>query len=144
MEKDLDAIEQLLQSPVEDCSMLAPLVLAWIGDSIYTDAVRRYLITQTHAGVDKLNKLCVRFVRASAQAQCMRYLEDSLTKEEQAIVRRGRNTQSHVPKNAKMADYRLATAFESLIGYLYLSNQTQRLNYFLAESIAYTVKTNRL
>jgi len=111
-----------------DISMLNPLVLAYVGDSVYETFVRTLLVTSKHTQVAKLHKMSIEFVKAKAQADILSSITELLTEEEQDIVRRGRNTKSGtVPKNADILDYRHATGFEALIGYLYLTGQLDRL-----------------
>ncbi|HOR85906.1 MAG TPA: ribonuclease III domain-containing protein [Bacillota bacterium] len=108
--------------------MLNPLVLAYVGDSVYCTFVRTLLVSGGHGQVAKLHKMSIEFVKAKAQADILGRINELLTPEEQDIVRRGRNTKSStVPKNADILDYRYATGFEALIGFLYLTGQTDRL-----------------
>ncbi len=114
--------------PMSDIKMLNPLVLAYIGDSVYDTFVRTLLISGGHGQVAKLHKMSIEFVKAKAQADILSKINEQLTPEEQDIVRRGRNTKSStVPKNAEILDYRHATGFEALIGFLYLTGQIDRL-----------------
>lgn len=116
---------KLLES---DVRMLNPLVLAYIGDSVYDTFVRTLLISGGSGQVAKLHKLAIEFVKAKAQADILEKISEMLTEEEKDIVRRGRNTKSAtIPKNADISDYRYATGFEALIGFLYLTGQIDRL-----------------
>lgn len=111
-----------------DIRMYNPLVLAYIGDSVYDTFIRTMLVSNGSVQVNKLHKKSIKFVQAKAQAEITQQLYNILTEDEQDIVRRGRNTKSNsVPKNADMNDYRYATGFEALIGYLYLIGNTKRL-----------------
>ena len=111
-----------------DIRMLNPLVLAYVGDSVYDTFVRTLLVSGGYGQVSKLHKMSIGFVKAKAQADILEKISEMLTSEELDIVRRGRNTKSStVPKNADMFDYRHATGFEALIGYLYLTGQVDRL-----------------
>lgn len=111
-----------------DIRMYNPLVLAYVGDSVYDTFIRTMLVSNGSIQVNKLHKKSIKFVSAKAQAEITEQLYNILTEDEQDIVRRGRNTKSNsVPKNADMNDYRYATGFEALIGYLYLIGNTQRL-----------------
>jgi len=113
---------------VSDIRMYNPLVLAYIGDSVYDTFIRSMLVSAGSIQVDKLHKRAIKYVQAKAQAETLDKLHDTLTEDEQDIVRRGRNTKSNsVPKNADINDYRHATGFEALIGYLYLIGNTKRL-----------------
>jgi ribonuclease-3 family protein len=111
-----------------DIRMYNPLVLAYIGDSVYDTFIRTMLVSGGSIQVNKLHKKSIKFVQAKAQAEIIELLQNILTEDEQDIVRRGRNTKSgSVPKNADINDYRYATGFEALVGYLYLIGNTKRL-----------------
>lgn len=111
-----------------DIRTIAPLTLAYIGDSVMDLLVRTYLATSTNETVSKLNARAIKIVKASAQANIVHLLERYLTDDEKDIVRRGRNAKSAtMPKNADVADYRLATGLEALLGYLFISGNTKRL-----------------
>lgn len=113
---------------IQDVRMLSPLVWAYIGDSVYEIFIRNNLINNSNAKPHKLHIETVKFVKAKAQVQTLNKIYDDLTEEEKNIVRRGRNVQNHhVPKNVDVAEYAYATAFEALLGFLYLSKQDERL-----------------
>ncbi len=110
--------------------------LAYIGDSVYELYVRKHIMENSHEQVNKLHKKAIKYVSAKAQAHVIAVLENKFTNEEQAIFKRGRNAVSNtVPKNTDVITYKIATGFEAVIGYLYLINDTARLDYILAESI---------
>jgi ribonuclease III family protein len=114
---------------VHDAGKLSPIMLAFMGDAVYETLVRSYLINVAHTPSVKIHKECVGFVKASAQADAVRIILPQLTEEEQTILRRGRNANTtHVPKNTAPADYRYATGFEALFGYLYLCGRDDRIN----------------
>lgn len=107
----------------------SPLALAFVGDSVYEAFIRTRLVLSANQSAAKLHRAAVHFVRAGAQAQAMQTILPTLSEEEADIYKRGRNTHSHtVPKNADVTEYRAATGFEALVGYLYLSGQNDRLN----------------
>lgn len=107
--------------------MLSPLNLAYIGDCIFELMVRERSIKKGNMPVNKLHKMTVSYVCASAQSKGYEIIKDMLTPEEEAIYKRGRNANgSHVPKNANPQDYRRATGLEALFGYLYLTKQKNR------------------
>lgn len=111
---------------------MSPLTWAYVGDAVYELYIRQHLVETTNLKPNKLHREATKFVRASAQAKILEKLKEYLTEEEQETVRRGRNTQNHhLPKNADPTDYMYATAFEGLLGYLYLSGQKDRLNKIL-------------
>ncbi len=113
---------------IDKPSLYSPLTLAFVGDAVYELYVRTRLMKFGSLNVNKLHKLAIKYVKAGAQAQSMHAIIDILSEDEIAIYKRGRNTKSAtVPKNADMADYRCATGFEALIGYLYLNEQENRL-----------------
>lgn len=118
--------------------MMNPLVLAYIGDTVYDLFVRTYLIYTCDVSVHKLHLKSISYVNAGSQSETLHEIGDLLTEDEQYIVRRGRNAKSGtIPKNADVSEYRRATGFECLLGYLYLSGQEERLG----EIIGYVLKT---
>ena len=107
----------------------SPLALAFIGDAVYEEFIRTQIILKANMSSNKLHKEAVKYVKASAQSNAMKALLPLLTEEEEDVFKRGRNAHSAtVPKNADVVEYRTATGFEALIGYLYLTTQTLRLN----------------
>ena len=123
-----------------EVNQMSPLVWAYIGDSVYEQYIRNYLVTNTKYKPHKLHVEATKFVKAGAQAKILELLEKDLTEEEKDIVRRTRNTKNHhLPKNSNVQEYMYATAFEGLIGYLHLSKNTNRLNEILELSLKYAV-----
>ena len=116
---------------------MSPLVLAYLGDTVYESHIREHLIRQNiNRKVNNLHKLAIQYSKAKAQATIIHELEDELTEEEMKIFKRGRNQKSHTaPKNADIIDYKYATGFEALIGYLYLSEDKERLEYIVKKGI---------
>lgn len=115
---------------------MSPLTWAYVGDSIYEAYIRTHLVETTNLKPHKLHINAIKYVKARAQAEILKKIYDDLTQKEQEIVRRARNTQNHhVAKNADPADYMYSTAFEGLIGYLYLSDQKERLEQILKKTI---------
>lgn len=111
-----------------DVMNLQPLVLAYIGDAVYEVYIRTMLVVNNKSNVNMLHKMSVKYVKAKSQADIVHRVNDRLTADEQDIVRRGRNAKSAtVPKHADVTDYRYSTGFEALIGYLYLTNNYERL-----------------
>ncbi|HHP5298358.1 TPA: Mini-ribonuclease 3, partial [Clostridioides difficile] len=112
---------------------MSPLVLAYLGDTVYETYIREYLIRQnTQRKVNDLHKLAIKYVKAKAQATIIHEIEIELTEEESKIYKRGRNQKSNTsPKNADIIDYKHATGFEALVGYLYLNNEIERLQYII-------------
>ena len=116
---------------------MSPLVLAYLGDTVYESYVREYLIRKNiNKKVNDLHKSAIKYVNAKAQATVIHAIEEELTEDEERIYKRGRNQKSHTsPKNADIIDYKHATGFEALIGYLYLSEDNERLKYIISKGI---------
>lgn len=105
-----------------------PLVLAYIGDSIFDLVVKTKIVTAGNTQVNKMNRAASSIVKAESQSKMIGYLEDKLTEEEESVYKRGRNAKSYTSaKNASISDYRRATGFEALMGYLYLSGRYERM-----------------
>ena len=119
---------------VKTASQLSPLVLAYMGDAVYEQYVRCELIrSYSQEPLHSLHMRAVDIVCAKAQAATAAAIFEELTDEERAVYRRGRNAKSNtVPKNASIAQYRAATGFEALVGYLYLSGDHKRLRKVLS------------
>ena len=130
---------------IKDARLLPPLVLAYIGDSVFELFIREKLVSSGIKNVHNLHRKTITYVRAKAQSFMVHELLDTLSHDEAEVVRRGRNANSHtVPKNADISDYRYATGFESLIGFLYLTNQTERMNYILESAFELMNKEKNL
>ena len=115
-----------------DVNMLSPLTWAYVGDAIYELYVRTNLVNNSKLKPHKLHIESIKYVKAKAQADILKRIENSLTDAEKDIVRRARNAENHhLPKNADPADYMYSTAFEGLIGFLYLTKQDERLKEIL-------------
>ncbi len=121
----------------EEARMLNPLQLAFVGDGVYEVFIRNYILNNNkELSTHKLHVEAIKYVKAHAQSEIIRRIESDLTEEEIYIYKRGRNTKSAtVPKNADLAEYRAATGFEALVGYLYLINDIDRLNTILLKSV---------
>jgi ribonuclease-3 family protein len=115
---------------IEEARALNPLTLAFIGDAVYEVFVRNYLIDKNRdMHVNKLHKNAVSFVKAHAQNEFIKNMQSYLSEDEISIFKRGRNAKSgSTPKNASVQEYRMATGFEALIGFLYLTDEKKRLN----------------
>ena len=115
-----------------DVNMLSPLTWAYVGDSVYELFIRTNLVNNTKLKPHKLHIESIKYVKAKAQADILKRIEEKLTDEEKDIVRRARNAENHhLPKNADPADYMYSTAFEGLIGFLYLTKKDERLKEIL-------------
>jgi ribonuclease-3 family protein len=107
---------------------LSPQTLAFIGDAVYDLIVREYLVKQANRPVGELNQLKVKLVNCQSQAKYAAMLMGDLTEDEISVYKRGRNANTaNTPKNSSHADYHSATGLEALFGYLYLTNQTERI-----------------
>ena len=110
-------------------AQLSPLVLAYIGDSIFDLVIKTYLLdTKGNMQVNKLNRFASNIVKAQSQSEMIGIIEPLLSPAEEAVYKRGRNAKSYTSaKNASISDYRRATGFEALMGYLYLSGKYSRM-----------------
>lgn len=114
----------------QTAAMYSPLVLAYLGDALYELIVRERIVRRGNCQVNKMHHGVVRYVKAAAQARIARYLEEQnlLEESEKAAFRRGRNAHSKTTaRNASVIDYRMATALEALLGYLWLSGERERM-----------------
>lgn len=121
-------MERFLKDKEVKPNELSPLTLAFIGDTVFDLLVREELICDANRPTNDLHHLAVERVRATAQAQGVEKIMPVLSEEETAVFKRGRNAKSgHQPKNVSRSDYHMATAMETLFGYLYLMNRTDRI-----------------
>lgn len=128
MEKSISYLREQFQLENRDIKTYSPLALAYIGDGIYELFIRTIVISEGNCQPEKLHKKSSSLVKAEKQSQMMGVIEPLLTEEELAIFKRGRNARSYtMAKNATMSDYRRATGFEALMGYLYLTDQMNRM-----------------
>lgn len=128
MEESLKMLKDMFGLEDTDIRTYSPLTLAYIGDAIYELVIRTILVEKGNTQVNKLHNRARRLVKASAQSAMIEKLKPHLTEEETAVFKRGRNAKSYtMAKNASMSDYRRATGFEALMGYLYLTEQWERM-----------------
>jgi ribonuclease-3 family protein len=112
----------------ENPKLYSPLVLAYMGDAVFEIMVREKLVLKANMPVNRLHRMTVGHVCAKAQSAAMEILLEQLSEEELEIYKRGRNANgNHVPKNANPQEYRRATGFEALFGYLYLKGDLDRI-----------------
>lgn len=117
-----------LKKDEQEVNLMSPLTWAYVGDCVYELYVRTKLVNETNLKPHSLHIQAIKKVKASSQAETLNKIYEELTEKEKEIVRRGRNAENHhLPKNANIQDYMYATAFEALIGYLYLTKQNTRL-----------------
>lgn len=116
---------------------MSPLVLAYLGDTVYESYIREHLIRQNmNRKVNNLHKLAIQYSKAKAQATIIHEIENELTEEEMKILKEVEIKNPHTaPKNADIIDYKYATGFEALIGYLYLGEEKERLEYIIQKGI---------
>ena len=122
-----------------ECSFMAvnTTAMAFIGDAVYEMHVRDHVLRSGLVRADGLHRAAVRYVKAESQAKALKALMDSLTEPETALVKRARNRKiTSMPKNADPVDYKLATAFEALIGVLYVTGDQERMDELIRQAIA--------
>ena len=112
----------------KDIRSFSPLTLAYIGDAVYEIVIRTIIVEKGNAPVNKLHHKASSLVKAVAQKAAMEKILPLLTEEEEAVYKRGRNAKSYTSaKNASVIDYRIATGFEALMGFLYLMGRNERI-----------------
>lgn len=127
MEEILDYLLKPFNIERKEAKEFSPLVLAYIGDAVYELMIRSILVSRGNRPVNKLNKDATSLVKAGAQSEIVKLISDKLSEEEYTVFKRGRNSSPHtMAKNASMTDYKYATGFEALIGFLYLDNRCDR------------------
>ena len=116
----------------KEALIMNALTLAYVGDAVHSMYVRNSLVLSTDYKIDKLHRIASSVVNAETQAKLAEKLFDSMTEAEQSVYLRGRNSSTHhKAKNQSAADYRKATGFEAVLGYLYLTGQYGRLREIL-------------
>lgn len=121
---------------IEKLNEVNTTALAYMGDAVYEQAVREYILKKGSYNVNSMHRLATDFVKASAQAKVIKTMFDELSESEQSLVRRARNRKySTKARNADPVTYKWATAFETLVGYLYLAEYDERLEWVLARAI---------
>lgn len=130
------ADDQIRNMKIDNLAQINTTALAYMGDAVYEQAVREEILKRGSYHVNNLHQLATQFVKAQAQATIIRTMFDDLTEEEQALVKRARNRKyTTKAKNADPVTYKWATAFEALVGYLYLAEEQERLDWVLARAI---------
>ena len=131
MEKSVNLKEKFMDKfglVEQDIRTYSPLTLAYIGDAIFELVVRTVLVERKNTQAEKLHKAATKIVKAETQALMIEALKEDLTEEELAVFKRGRNAKAMTrAKNATMSEYRRATGFEALMGYLYLKGDMARM-----------------
>ena len=140
MEKSVTLLENIkkeFQCEEQDIRSYSPLTLAYIGDCIYEIIIRTVVVERGNKSPQSLHKTVTKYVKAETQCELFQVLQDELTEEEMAVMRRGRNAKSFTTaKNASVGDYRKASGLEALFGYLYLTGQTERAVSLLKSGLA--------
>ena len=122
---------------VDKAKAISPLTLAYVGDAVYSLCVKTQLTIQKDLKSGELTKIVNKTVSAKSQSELMRTLENQLTEEEHGVYKRAKNAKTHnYPVHATISEYHEATGFEALIGYLYLTGQTERIYQLLGENYA--------
>jgi ribonuclease-3 family protein len=142
MEENINNISLLEQIHREfggdraDLNTYSPLTLAYIGDAVFEIIIRTLIVEKGQRAANTLHKHTTKIVCAQTQAKMIEAVYNDLSDEEQDIYRRGKNTKSHSSaKNASLSDYRKATGFEALCGYLFLKNDTPRITRIVREAL---------
>ena len=132
----LEQITSVFQCGKVDVRAYSPLTLAYIGDAIYELVIRTVVVERANRAANELHKRTVKYVQAGVQAAMIEAVLPELTEDEVAVYKRGRNAKSHTSaKNASIQDYRKATGFEALMGFLYLTGQMDRLLYLIQSGV---------
>lgn len=119
-----------------DIRTYSPLTLAYIGDAVYEIIIRTVVVERGNRSAERLHKRSIKYVNAAAQAAMIEAVKDRLSEEEFAVYKRGRNAKSYtMAKNASVSDYRKATGFEALLGYLYLQDNMERIIALVKEAL---------
>jgi len=139
VEESLKELRGYFQLSDTEAGSYSPLTLAYIGDAVFEILVRYIVVSRMKVPVSKLHKVSSRIVCAEAQSAMTAAIEGEFTEEEERIYRRGRNAKSNTAaKNASIVDYRRATGFEAVIGYLFLKGEYDRLIRIFEKAIAST------
>ena len=122
----------------KEARLLNPLQLALVGDGVYELFIRNSILSNNlELSAHKIHVKAIGYVKAKSQSIIMHEIEDKLTENESYIFKRGRNAKSAtVPKNADVRDYRMATGFEALVGYLYLIGDTESLEFIFTTALS--------
>ena len=133
----LKNIKECFGCKEQDINSYSPLTLAYIGDDVYDLIVRTVVVERGNRAANGLHKTTSNLVKAQTQAQLVEAIMEQLTDQEKSVYRRGRNAKSYTSaKNASIGDYRKATGLEALMGYLYLTDQMDRVLQLMKEGFA--------
>ena len=142
--KKLTALEQeplrLRKRTIEECLSADVVMLAYIGDAVYSMYVRERVVQMNISKVQVLHTIVTEFIFAKSQAKVLLEIEDTFTEQEQAIARRARNSNVNVPKSSSVQEYRSSTAFEAVLGFLYETRQEERLQDVMKQAFSITLR----
>ena len=142
--KKLTALEEeplrLRKRTIEECLSADAVMLAYIGDAVYSMYVRERVVQMNITKVQILHTIVTEFICAKSQAKVLLEIENTLTEDEQAIARRARNSNVNVPKSSTVQEYRSSTAFEAVLGFLYETRQEERLQHILGQAFSITLR----
>ena len=125
-----------IEKEEQEINQLSPLTWAYVGDCVFELYIRTKLINETKLKPHELHIKAINYVKAKSQAEMLKEIQDKLTEEELNLVRRGRNAENHhLPKNANIQEYMYSTAFEALIGYLFLCKKEERVKEIIEMAI---------
>ena len=131
-------MQELIEIKKEEyeINQMSPLNWAYIGDAVFELYIRNKLINETNYKPHKLHIEAIKYVKAKSQAEMLNNIHNILTEDEKDIVRRARNAENHhLPKNSNIIEYKYSTAFEALIGFLYLTKKEDRLKEIIEISL---------
>lgn len=143
LRRDLTIDDKRLSEPlaIADPALLPALILAYVGDAVFSLHARRAMLAIELHKVQVLHTLLARMASAPLQARALYNLEATLSEQEKAVVRRGRNARSRVPRSSSVSEYRSSTALEALLGYLYLDRQQERLEQILQQVVGFMYRS---
>ena len=139
MEEGIKTIRDAFDIPERDINTYSPLTLAFLGDGVYEIIVRSIMVASKNVSPSKLHNASAHIVKAESQRKVSEAIAPYLTDEESDVFRRGRNAKSYTnSKNASVSDYRMATGFEALLGYLFLKNERDRIFWLVKKGLEET------
>ena len=142
----MDIYEDLITKSENEINRMSPLTWAYVGDAVYEENIRIYLANNTNLNPHNMHVISIKYVKAEKQARLLEEMINTkfLTEEEIEIAKRGRNVQNHhIPKHASLKDYSYSTAFEAVIGYLYLIKKNDRVKEIIDKCLDILGKDNK-
>lgn len=142
--KKLEALDKepltLRSRSIEDTTCADAVMLAYIGDAVYSMYIRERIVQMNITKVQVLHTIVTEFICAKSQAKVLHELESSFTTDEAAIAKRARNSHVNVPKSSSVQEYRSSTAFEAVLGFLYETRQDERLHNIMGQAYSITLR----